>query len=138
MHYIADILEQSPDLITGLPQTEHISVPVKTSWVLKPEYQQFCKDYYISMPFELEVEPKQHKEYYYVTETLDYSQIPVGAIIEINNFQHVGKVVDPKELPENWHNGITISPPNGYIMNRNIPFSEIKYLTILKLPEDIK
>lgn len=132
MHYIADILEQNPDLITGLPQTEQVPLPVKNTWTLKREYQQFCKDYYISMPFEFEVEPKQHKEYYYVTETLDYSQIPVGASIEINNFEVQGLVV------ENNGEMIGVRTWNGECCTTYKDLSKLESLTILKMPKDIK
>lgn len=134
VYAIADILEQNPDLITDLPQnTEQIPLPVKTTWTLKPEYLPLYKSITGHIPqSDMSSVPDEVKQFYDCKTDPDYSQVPVGASIEINNFEVQGLVVE--------NNGETIGVRtwNGECCTTYKDLSKLKSLTILKMPEAVK
>ncbi len=61
---------------------EEIKLPVVKTWNLKKEYKKFMQDAGISNAT-YTLKQEEHPEYYDATETVDYSRIPVGSIIEV-------------------------------------------------------
>ena len=101
---------------------------------MKPEYAKFCNDFHFAI---IDNGEPTFPEYYDSKTEPDYSQIPVGAVVEIstgaNSYFGIVK--------ENDRNKITI----GYTLctdvidrsknNLFFSYSSIKSLTILKMPE---
>lgn len=118
---------------------QSFEIPVKRTWTLKKEYVEFSNDFkaVTDKSFESSCDPVEKlKKYYDCHEEPDYSKIPVGSVVKLDDglFQPVGYVV------RNSASVITVSLHNGYdpSYSLGVNHSEIKSLEILKMPDDVK
>lgn len=123
---------------TNFLKSKHLSaqkqkqLPMKKVWTLKKEYEDFvfaCGIPNVTIKYCCG-EP-EHKEFYDLTETPDYSAVKVGDVVEIDNFEDVGIVV------KNVNGFISLVchkdvGQDKFVVNTR---SNIKSLTILKAAE---
>jgi hypothetical protein len=132
---IADILKSHHELIEVVQC--NIPVPVKKTYTLKPEYKTFAITAGLAI---VDIETKSEvsgllAEFYDLKTEPDYSKIEVGTIVEIvfhngqSNSGYVNKV-DKSTITVGFHT-------QSYMAGNHttIYYSNIKSLTILKLPE---
>jgi hypothetical protein len=129
VNLVIGIIESHTDLILN----ENFEIPTKITYELKPEFKRFCKVNkldginYIGLSM---VKPEPEKEEFYNTKTTpDYSKIPIGTVVEINNFEYVGIIY------ENISGTMSLTTGNNSLCTFEISIDRIKSLTILKNPE---
>ena len=134
----AEFLEHHPELIQNEPTFQ---VPIKTTWSLKKEYLPLYKSITGHDPQSTMSDvANEIKPFYDCTETPDYSQVPIGAVVKIECADHFYYGV----VKENDRNKIYI----GYTLcadvidrsknNLFFNYSTIKSLTIHARPEAAK
>ena len=109
-------------------------IPVKKVWTLKKEYEDFvfaCGIPNVTIKFCCG-EP-EHKEFYDLTETPDYSQVPVGAVVEV--YHNLSNKPNYGIVQKNSNNMLSITCNINSIDAFCIHYSHIKSLTILKAAE---
>lgn len=121
-------------------KSKHISaqkkrqIPVKKVWTLKKEYEDFvfaCGIPNVTIKYCCG-EP-EHKEFYDLTETPDYSQVQVGDVVEV--YHSLSKSPNYGIVQENSNNVLSIVGKIDNINTFCIHYSHIKSLTILKAAE---
>jgi hypothetical protein len=115
-----------------------VEIPVKKTWTLKKEYEDFCTEFLLqSVKTVMSVEPVgASKKYYDLHEEPDYSKIPKGSIVEIefvgsngNNCGYVNGITN-KSISIGFH--MLYNSGNSTTIN----FDQIKSIVILKLAKE--
>ena len=113
-------------------------IPVKKYWTLKKELLDFVETVVpnLTIVTKCETEPK-YTQYYDLHEEPDYSQVPVGAAVEVvenGNLDNVYGIVI-----EVTSTCIVLSFKNQILNSRyTVRYGSIKSLEILKWPENVK